>query len=251
MIGLYFSGTGNTRHCVERFLERTGAEAVSIEDPEAEARLRDHRDIVFGYPVQFSSLPKLVGDYIRGHGALWKGKRIFVIATMGLFSGDGAGVAARLFRAYGAEIVGGLHLRMPDSICDEKALKRPLEENRALVRRAEEKAEAAALALDRGDPPQEGLGPWPHLAGLLGQRLWFGHKTRRYSGGLKIDGEACIGCGYCTEQCPLGNLRLEGGKAAAGGVCTMCYRCVSLCPRKAITLLGRAVVEQSRVEKYL
>jgi flavodoxin len=31
MIGLYFSGTGFTRHCVKLFARETGAEAVSIE----------------------------------------------------------------------------------------------------------------------------------------------------------------------------------------------------------------------------
>ena len=52
-----------------------------------------------------------------------------MIATMGLFSGDGAGVLARLLKKYGAKITGGLHLKMPDSIADEKVLKRPLEKN--------------------------------------------------------------------------------------------------------------------------
>lgn len=47
-------------------------------------------------------------------------KKVFLIATMGLFSGDGAGILGRLLQQYGAEIIGGLHLRMPDSIGDEK-----------------------------------------------------------------------------------------------------------------------------------
>lgn len=41
---------------------------------------------------------------------------------MGLFSGDGAGILGRLLQQYGAEIIGGLHLRMPDSIGDEKSV---------------------------------------------------------------------------------------------------------------------------------
>ena len=28
---------------------------------------------------------------------IWKGKKVFIIATMGLFSGDGAGILARPF----------------------------------------------------------------------------------------------------------------------------------------------------------
>ena len=33
-------------------------------------------------------------------------------------------------QSYGAEVIGGLHLNMPDCIADEKALKRPLEKNK-------------------------------------------------------------------------------------------------------------------------
>lgn len=42
---------------------------------------------------------------------------------MGAFSGDGAGCTARLLKKYGAIILGGLHIKMPDSVCDSKLLK--------------------------------------------------------------------------------------------------------------------------------
>jgi ferredoxin len=40
-------------------------------------------------------------------------------------------------------------------------------------------------------------------------------------------------------------------QVAADAQCTMCYRCVSQCPTQAITLLGKRVVEQCYLEKYL
>ena len=33
--------------------------------------------------------------------------------------------------------------------------------------------------------------------------------------------------------------------------CTMCYRCINNCPKQTMTLLGKMVVEQSVIEKYL
>lgn len=33
--------------------------------------------------------------------------------------------------------------------------------------------------------------------------------------------------------------------------CTMCYRCINNCPKQAMTLLGKTVVEQSVIEKYI
>ena len=112
MIGVYFSGTGNSKYCIEKFLHEydTGSTAFSIENKELLSEIGQHEEIVFAYPVQYSSIPKIVKDFVINHQNIWKEKRIFIIATMGLFSGDGAGVLARLLQKYGAHIIGGLHL---------------------------------------------------------------------------------------------------------------------------------------------
>lgn len=118
MIGIYFSGTGNTKYCLEKFiaLYDTEAEIAPLEDIQTVEKIAHHKDIIFAYPIYYSNLPKIVRDFICGNSEIWQGKRIFILATMGLFSGDGAGVAARLFRKYGTQIWGGLHLKMPDCI---------------------------------------------------------------------------------------------------------------------------------------
>ncbi len=71
---------------------------------------------------------------------------------MALFSGDGSGVLSRILKN-GAITVGGLHVKMPDSIGDEKVLKHSLEYNRKLVK-AEKKVTKAAKKLKHGSPPK-------------------------------------------------------------------------------------------------
>ena len=141
MIGIYFSGTGNSKYAAELFCKEYENESptYSIEDTEALAAVADADLIIFAYPVQFSTVPKILRDYITEHNELWMNKKVFIIATMGLFSGDGSGMLGRLLKKCGAEVIGGLHLKMPDSIADEKALKRSLEKNRELVKQAEQK----------------------------------------------------------------------------------------------------------------
>lgn len=253
MIGVYFSGTGNTKYCVETFLRGCdpAAATVSIEAADAVQKIRIHDELVLGYPVQFSNIPKILRDFVAGNACIWENKKVFILATMGLFSGDGAGNLARLLTRYGAIITGGLHLKMPDSIGDVKALKRPLAQNQALVRNAERKIERAVKDFQSGSPPQEGLGALSHLAGLLGQRLYFRRKTKAYSDDLKIDRSRCLRCGGCVPICPMKNLALEGNRVIPRGKCTMCYRCVNACPAQAITLLGKRVYEQCGIEKYL
>ena len=65
---------------------------------------------------------------------------------------------------------------MPDSIADEKALKRPLEKNKELIKKAE-------------------------------------HKTREYISRLKVDTDKCIGCGLCVKLCPMNNITIKEQKA--------------------------------------
>lgn len=252
MIGIYFSGTGNSKYCVEKFLKayNDGGKAFAIEEKETLEQIRKHDELVICYPVQFSNLPKILYDYIIGHQEVWQNKRIFVMATMGLFSGDGAGVLARLLRRYGAVIVGGLHLKMPDSICDEKALKRTPKQNKALLIQAEQKISKAVKAIKVGKAPQEGLSLAHRILGFLGQRLLFGHKTKHYTDRLKINQEKCVGCGLCIKVCPMKNIYLETSKARAKDQCTMCYRCISKCPKQAITLLGKEVIKQNNIKTY-
>lgn len=252
MIGVYFSGTGNTKHCVENFVKQydNNGTAISIESPNFNSVIVQHDMIVFGYPIYFSNVPKIVRDFITQNKEYFIGKKVFIIATMGLFSGDGAGCAARLFRKYHVEVVGGLHLKMPDCIGDEKVLKKPLEANKKIIRQADNKITLAVTKLKKGVPTKEGLNFFYHLAGLFGQRLWFYGKTTTYKKKPDVDNRKCIGCGRCSELCPMVNIRIEEGKAVSHNQCTMCYRCVGHCPTRALTVLGKQVYEQCLFQNY-
>ena len=253
MVGVYFSGTGNSRHALEVFCREIDAEAkvISIEEEGVADAIKGSDTIIFSYPVQYSTVPIFLRDFVNDHKDLWNGKKVFVIATMGLFSGDGAGMLGRLLKKHGAQIVGGLHVKMPDNISDVKLLKHPLEVNKETVRKSDEKVVRSAQSFKAGKPKKEGLNIFYRLAGLFGQRLYFSHMTKKYSDRLKIDKDQCIGCGKCEALCPTHNLLMKDGKAVSGSHCTMCYRCINNCPKKAITLLGKTVGEQSRIEKFL
>ena len=121
------------------------AKAFSIEDDNVIEAIKSEEMLVFAYSVQYSTVPKMLRDFIIENKELWENKKVFVIATMGLFSGDGAGILGRFLQQYGAEIIGGLHLKMPDSIDDENMLKRPLEKNKELVKKEERKISSSVF----------------------------------------------------------------------------------------------------------
>lgn len=251
MTGIYLSGTGNTKHCITKLLSLIdrNSQCIPIESTEAKRAIIADDTIFLAYPTQFSNAPYMVRDIIHKDPTIWKGKRVFCMTTMGAFSGDGTGCTARILKKYGADIIGGIQIRMPDSVCDNKMLKKSLDDNKHIVSEADRKIEEAANSINNGVYPQEGLSPAAHAAGLMGQRLWFYGKTAGYSDKLKVSTE-CTGCGKCARQCPMNNIEIKNGKAVPLGRCTMCYRCISSCPKQALTLLGNTVIEQCRYEKY-
>ena len=197
MVGVFLSGTGNTKHCIQKFLTALDSDArcIPIEEKKSIDAIRKNEEIVLAYPTQFSNVPFMVRDFVIRYKDVWKGKKIFLITTMGAFSGDGTGCLARVLKKYGAIILGGLQIRMPDAVCDSKLLKKSLEENRRIIHEADRKIEKATNTIKQtGKYPREGLSFPAHLAGLFGQRLWFYNKTTGYSKKLKISDD-CIGCG--------------------------------------------------------
>lgn len=60
MIGIYFSGTGNSRYAAELFCKEydEAAKAFSIEDDKLIHIVKSEEMLVFAYPVQYSTLDK-------------------------------------------------------------------------------------------------------------------------------------------------------------------------------------------------
>ena len=253
MIGIYFSGTGNTKYCVSQFLiyynDKKENEIYSIEDKNCISKIKESKDIVLAYPIYYSDIPIIVKDFLNNNKDVFKDKNIFLIATMGLFSGDGTGCSARLLKRYGANIIGGLHLKMPDCIGDVKLLKKSLAENRKTILKAEHKMDLAVNRINNGKFPKEGLNFFYRIAGVFGQRLYFSGKTKHYFTKIRTDESKCVKCGLCVSLCPTANIVIED-KVVYRGKCTMCYRCFANCPKKAITIIGKHVYEQYKFDNY-
>lgn len=81
MIGIYFSGTGNTKLCVDKFLAEydNSKNTFSIEDKCTLDKIKNNHEIVIGYPVQYSNIPKILRDYVTSNQYIWKGKRFLLL----------------------------------------------------------------------------------------------------------------------------------------------------------------------------
>ena len=253
MMGLYFSGTGNTKYVLELFLEKLYKSiytTCSIEENHVVECIRESKEIVIAYPIYYSSLPKIVNDFLDTNIELFRDKKIFIITTMGLFSGDGSGLSQRKLKKVNANIIGGLHIKMPDNICDVSLLKKSKIENTNIINEAHISIDNAISRIKKGLEVRQGLSFTSQIAGLLGQRLYFGHHVKQYSDKIKIDDGKCTRCNKCVGVCPMGNLVLKD-RIYTLNKCTMCYRCLNLCPTQAITLIGKKMVQQYKIQDYI
>lgn len=253
MIGVYFSGTGNSKYVVDQFLIRKSPNDYtmhSIEENDVTEYIKQANEIVIGYPIYYSALPKIFNDFLDENIELFRDKKVFIISTMGLFSGDGPGLAQRKLKKVNAVITGGLQLKMPDNICDEKVLKNAKHLNKIVIQKAIKSINNTVCKINEGETVRQGLSPLSFLAGFLGQRLYFGHKVKSYSDKIKIDKSLCVKCGKCVSACPMQNLELSDC-VHSSNKCTLCYRCLNLCPTKAITLLGKKVVQQHCIDDLI
>ena len=102
---IYFSGNGNTKYCMKLLSSALGNGKIeSIENENAIQLIKESDEFILAYPVHFSNIPFIVKDFIQKNSSLFSGKNIFLIATMGAFSGDGTGCGARLLKKCGANI---------------------------------------------------------------------------------------------------------------------------------------------------
>ena len=77
MIGIYLSGTGNTKHCVEKLVNLIDdkSKCVPLEFPQIIDLLKKEDVIFLGYPTQFSNSPFIVRNFIKKNSSLWKDKK--------------------------------------------------------------------------------------------------------------------------------------------------------------------------------
>jgi ferredoxin/flavodoxin len=249
MIGVYFSGTGNTRYCVQKFINEldNNAKSFSIEDNELIFELPNQDIIIFGFPIYYSNLPKIVEDYISKNAKSFYNKKIFIITTKGLFNGFGVIKAKRMFEKCGAYFIGSAQFNMPDNIRDLLIMELVFSKKYdKVISRANIKVEKAAIKFKANKPSRSGLSIFNYLASFTFKMLWFYPKNYKYISAPKIDNNKCIRCGICVKNCPMNNIKEESNKIVSGDRCTICYRCFNSCPKQALTILGNKVYEQYR-----
>lgn len=230
---VYFSGTGNSRFAAEYLAKQLDDKLLDagrrIRTGEQDSLCSD-RPWVFVAPTYAWRMAKVMAEYIRS-SQLSGSRDAYFALTCGGEIGDAGKYAAQLCTEKGLNYRGTLEVVMPENYI--AMFNAPgEEESRAIVAKAKPVLERGAELIRQGrDFPEAKIG--------LADRLKSGPINEGfYRFYVKADSffatDACIGCGFCEEACPLNNIRLSDGKPAWGKRCTHCMACICGCPTQAI-----------------
>ncbi|MCL2839374.1 MAG: EFR1 family ferrodoxin [Defluviitaleaceae bacterium] len=236
MIMLYFSGTGNSKYIAKQFCTRMKATCHSIEeDIDFEKLIGTENTIGFCYPIYMSSVPRIMREFLSKHMKALKGKKIIILCTQWLLSGDGTRKFALLLPKNHVEIIYTAHFFMPNNMNDIVFL--PISKGKALEDyriRANRKIELICNHIKNGKIKKRGFSI---LAIMLGfPQAFFMTSTEKWANKAVRINSHCNQCGICIKTCPMHNFHIHGGKVQQKQNCTMCYRCINTCPKKAINI---------------
>lgn len=232
----YFSGTGNTLLVVEKMQETFQENGIKVNLYRIEnlnpKQVNLNHTIGLAFPIAVFSTYPFVWDFIHELPET-KGTEIFMVDTMGGFSGGIVGPVREIVKKKGYIPIGALEIQMPPNIFyiqDEESCKNKID--KGLM-----KAEEYALALIAGKTK---WGRYPVLSDAM---HLFSIGTLKLTGVdlhqkfflFKTDKEKCNKCGICVNLCPIGNIKMNEEEYPEHGLnCEYCMRCVSFCPQQAI-----------------
>jgi len=230
---VYFTGTGNSRYCAKMLADLLEDELIDssgyIKNGIAADLITD-KPWIFVCPTYAWRIPRIFENFLKTGDFKGSDKAYFVM-TCGGDTGDAGKYLKELCSEMGLEYMGLLQVTMPEnyvamfSVPGEDECKKIIEDARSVI-------SAGAKRVSEG-----GFFPeWSHgvkdsfKSGKinLGFYSYYVHDKKFYVN------QNCIGCGKCSELCPLNNISLEGGKPHWNGSCTHCMACICSCPKEAI-----------------
>lgn len=236
---LYFSGTGNSAYIAKGFAKRMGADCHSIEEYlDFASVLSAHDAVAVCYPIYGSCVPRIMRDFVEKHRTILTEKKLIILCTQMMFSGDGARAFARLLPGCENRVIYAEHFNMPNNISNFWLFPVRDGERERKQAAAERRLDCVCRDIQSSVVRRRGWGWFSALLGKLQNVAWPAIEEKQ-AGSFTADND-CNRCGLCVRRCPVQNLELSEVGVMQKNNCILCYRCVNLCPQKAATVMLHA-----------
>jgi len=232
---VYFSGTGGTAlaaACFEDLLKKQGCRVSSCRiGRDMDRDLSPGHDfLLLLFPVHAFNAPEPVFRWIEKQPAV-RGKKAAVISVSGggeMFPNKASRLSSiRRLEKKGYHVVYESMLVMPaNCLLPVKPIVASMLLNILPV-----KVQGIVKDLMDGKIVRSRLSRADRIASILGEmekpsaKLW---------GRFIKSTDACTSCGWCSANCPVGNIRMSDGRPRFDNHCSMCLGCIYGCPEKAL-----------------
>ncbi len=250
IVGLYFSGTGNTWYTMDKFMELSRKSNHQCTMYSVECRTKTKEEIakeilfsdvlVIGYPSHASEMPRILKNYLISLSEIIiqdksSCKSVFSLSTMGWFSGDGSMAPERYVKKMGMKVKWAHNLVMPFNMGVPKLKFGPPSKGKINAKLAgiEDILSNILKKIECDTKYLQGNGPVGKFFGW-GQRTFSTELMHKFN--IEIDKEKCKKCGICVNACPTAYLSLD--EKLSNSYCTHCLRCFNLCKHHAIKVYG-------------
>lgn len=237
-LGLYFSGTGNTKIVCDTAkyeLEKRGHSLECIDVISGEVKnIEEYDGLFIFYPIFGFNCPKPMVKYVKKLAKCSKQVRCCIMKQSGehLFWNNGSSLyLTSILKRRNIKVTNEYHYLMPYSFIFRhtdymayrmrKTMEGLLPLDLDIFLKEEKEVHMKRFFLDR-------------LFAFVLRIQWWGG---RFNGLFyKVKKDECIKCMKCVKDCPAKNISYneKKGKFHFGYQCLMCQRCVMYCPKHAI-----------------
>ncbi len=227
----YFTSTGNSLQIARQLatkLENSTIKSMTTQPPNHPIGGPDET-IGFVFPIYFVGMPRIVKRFIEKL-QIQQGTYCFAVTTFGGFQLDAIGLFNNALKKKGVSLSYGEGVKMPDSYIPRyDAL--PPEEAQKIIGEALVKVDEFAEAIANRQ-----ISPVKRKAKLLTKtvnHLFMYRNIEAFDKKFHAT-NTCVGCGLCSEICPVSNINLEEHRPVWQHHCERCMACIEWCPSEAI-----------------
>ncbi len=255
----YFSGTGNSLALARDVARKTDGKLISIPTVMDKESIKTDADVIgIVYPTYYEpygGVPLIVRRFVSKLENLHS-KYVFAICTYGSASVLALNYLDKIIKSRDGKLAAGFTVNMPHNMAGPAI--NNLQKQKKMFHVWKENIEFISNYINarkegRFDTPNVLIGKAYVLIKLIFTPLIFLFKPltlqhlKRYSNSSLFYDELlpfmdrsfqtnvkCVGCGNCSQICPVGNIKMINERPSWNHQCEFCLACFHWCPKEAI-----------------
>lgn len=256
---IYFSGTGNTRHCAEALAQKLGETTFEIKGgmllaPSLSTLTSNDRRILWMFPVYSWGIPPVVESFTRRTGLEFAKDAVHHLV---LTCGDDIGQTDCQWRKIMTErslrTGKAFSVIMPNTYVLMKGfdVDSPEVENAKIEAASKRIDEIAAQLAEPSEAVDFSDVTRGRFAGIKSRVIYPWFVRHAMSPKPFHPTDQCTGCGLCVRSCPLGNITITGNSRPHwSNACALCLRCYHICPVHAVAY-GDKTADKGQYRRFL